>query len=287
MYIVDRLAPGATIRRRLGVTNTTGSTAHVAVYIAAASVQDGSFLPGSGQSQNELSTWSAAQPQAIDVPAGGDAVATVTVAVPTGVSPGERYAVIWAEVRSTPTTASGVVEVSRVGIRMYVSVGPGGAPAPDFAVDGLQARRLPDGQPELLAAVHNTGGRALDMTGTVTLHNGPGGLSAGPFPAVLGATLGVGASSPVTIGLDRQLPLGPWDVRITVKSGALERVVEGRLSFPATSSAPAISATALRPFWLSPVLGAGGAALLSLTVWGLRRWRRRVRPTPELQTASV
>ena len=44
----------------------------------------------------------------------------------------------------------------------------------------------------VLATVHNTGGRALDMNGTLQLPAGPGGLSAGPFPANLGVTLAIG-----------------------------------------------------------------------------------------------
>jgi hypothetical protein len=47
----------------------------------------------------------------------------------------------------------------------------------------------------------------------------PGGLSAGPFPADLGTTLAIGAAEPITITLDRQLPDGPWDALVTLRSG--------------------------------------------------------------------
>jgi len=49
------------------------------------------------------------------------------------------------------------------------------------------------------ASVHNTGGRALDMNGTLQLLAGPGGLSAGPFPATLGTTPAIGDTEPVSI----------------------------------------------------------------------------------------
>ena len=58
---------------------------------------------------------------------------------------------------------------------------PGGAPLSDFTIDSLTAERAPDGRPMILAMVHNTGQRALDMDGTLQLLDGPGGLSAGPF----------------------------------------------------------------------------------------------------------
>jgi hypothetical protein len=85
--------------------------------------------------------------------------------------------VVWAEARSTPSAGGGITQVSRVGIRVYLSVGPGGPPAADFTIDSLTARRSPDGRPVVLASVHNTGGRALDMNAA---------SSSGPHLVVLG-----------------------------------------------------------------------------------------------------
>jgi hypothetical protein len=62
------------------------------------------------------------------VPAGGRLTATVRIAVPKNAPPGEQLGVIWAEARSTADAAGSVVQVNRVGIRIYLSVGPGGAP---------------------------------------------------------------------------------------------------------------------------------------------------------------
>jgi hypothetical protein len=71
------------------------------------------------------------------------------------------------------------------------------------------------------------------MSGTLSLSGGPGSMSAGPFPAQLGSTLAPGQSAAVTIPLDRQLPDGPWNAALTLKSGVLEENSQARLQFPA------------------------------------------------------
>ena len=228
VYIVDHLAPGRVIHRRIEVSNTDGRV-----------------------------------------------TATVTIAVPRDAPPGEQYGVVWAEARSAPIVGGGVIQVSRVGIRLYLSVGPGGPPAANFTIDSLTAKRSPDGRPVVLANVRNTGGRALDVNGTLQLLAGPGGLSAGPFPATLGATLAIGDGGPVTIALDRRLPAGPWDARITLRSGLLERRARATITFPDTGASPLVIATTPRPGWLYPavaglvVLLLGTAALLVVQRW---RW---------------
>src|SRR5450432_2682881 len=44
VYIIDHLAPGTTIHRRIQVDNTSRSAAHLSVYAAAASIAHGQFL---------------------------------------------------------------------------------------------------------------------------------------------------------------------------------------------------------------------------------------------------
>ncbi len=150
----------------------------------------------------------------IDIPANGVATAIVKVNVPADAAPGEQYAVVWVEARST--AEGGVAMISRVGVRVYLSVGPGGPPAADFVIESLTAERSPEGIPAVVATVRNTGGRALDLSGSLTMRNGPGGLKAGPFPAQLGTTLGIGETAPVTIELDPTLPAGPWEAELTL-----------------------------------------------------------------------
>jgi hypothetical protein len=100
----------------------------------------------------------------------------------------------------------------------------------------MTGKRSPDGQPEVVASVHNTGGRALDMSGTLQLSDGPGGLSAGPFSANLGTTLAIGATEPITIMLDKQIPDGPWHALVTLRSGLLKRSARATINFPATEA---------------------------------------------------
>ena len=232
IYIVDHLAPGTVIHRRIEISNTTASGARVVLYPAAASLGRGSFLGAEGHARNELSTWTRVGPGASNIAAGKRMKAVVTIAVPRDAAPGERYGVVWAEVRSAPPGASGITQVNRVGIRLYLSVGPGGRPAPDFTINALTTTRTPEGQPAVIAKVHNTGGRALDMSGTLRLGAGPGGLNAGPFPATLGTTLAIGATERVTIPLDKRLPAGPWKARVDLHSGLVKRHAQATITFP-------------------------------------------------------
>jgi len=236
LYIIDHLHPGTINHRRIEISNTTASSLHIVMYPAAAAIRQGAFVGAAAHTPNELSTWTSVLPGASNVPPGGHAIATVTIAVPRDAPSGEQYGVVWAETRSSSPAGGGITRVSRVGIRLYLSIGPGGAPASKFTIDSLTGKRSPDGQPEVLASVHNTGGRALDMSGTLQLSSGPGGLSAGPFPANLGTTLAIGATEPITIVLDRQIPDGPWHALVTLRSGLIERSARATINFPATGT---------------------------------------------------
>lgn len=256
VHIVDHLAPGTTITRRIEVSNTSETTLHAVLYPSAATIDEGSFVGGEGRTENDLSSWTTVSPTALDVPARSSASATVVVAVPGDAAPGEQYAVVWAEARSTPSDGAGIAQVSRVGVRLYLSVGPGGAPAADFSIEALGAERTADGTPRILATVHNTGGRALDLAGSLELADGPGGVRAGPFPATLGTTLAIDATDAVTVELDGNLPAGPWAVTIALRSGRVERTAHGTITFPSPGEASLDTATH----------GGGGRALAPLTV---------------------
>ena len=179
--------------------STTTAAAQVRLYAAAATITDGSFLGAPGDTPNDLSTWTSVAPGAIAMTPGQVATATVTITVPADAAPGEHYGVVWAEARAPASTAGGVTQVNRVGIRLYLSIGPGGPPAADFSIDSLAAGRSADGARTVVALVHNTGGRALDISGTLDLRTTSGDLHAGPYPADLGTTLAIGATEPVTI----------------------------------------------------------------------------------------
>lgn len=127
----------------------------------------------------------------------------------------------------------------------------------------------------VLATVHNTGGRALDMSGALQLLAGPGGLSAGPFPVTLGTTLAIGDTEPVTIALDKRLSAGPWDARITLRSGLFGRSSQATVTFAANGASPAMHTTTTRPAWLHSAVAAVALLLLGVTAAVVILGRRR------------
>ena len=235
-YIVDRLAPGTSIRRRVEIVNSTPSTVAVAVYAAAAGLHRGRFGFAPGQNRNELSGWTSVGRDLLRLAPGTKAFDTVTINVPEDASSGERYAVVWAEVSAPAPAAGGVTLVNRVGVRMYLSVGPGGAPPSNFVIGSVTAERSETGKPLVVAIVHNTGGRRLGISGNLTLTEGPGRLRAGPFPVTLRSALAPGDSESATVRLDKRLPRGPWQARIRLKSGFVQRTAVTTITFPALTA---------------------------------------------------
>lgn len=278
-YVIDHLKPGMTITRRIEISNQTGADQPVALYPAAATVKAGHFEFGIGRASNELTSWTKVDPPDVRLANGAKRVATVTIAVPRDAGDGERYGVVWAELPAA-TSSGGVKSVNRVGIRLYVSVGKGSEPASDFAIEAFAAKRDAKGRPVVSATVKNTGGRALDLSGTLRLRKGPGGLSAGPFDASIGTTLGIGETEPVTIPLDRALPDGPWSATIALQSGTTKRTATATITFPSTSGRTAkpvaVGADHSGRGWLVPVV-ALVLALLATTIAILVATRRRSR----------
>ena len=230
-YIVNRIAPGATIHRRIEITNNTLATAAVDVYPAAASLRQGQFVFAAGRSRNGLSGWTSVSRPVLRLAAGVRAVETVAIHVAKDASPGERYGVIWAQL-SAAGSARGVILVNRVGIRIYASVGPGGAPPSNFAIGSLTAFRSASGEPLVAARIQNKGRRTLDISGNLTLSDGPGGVRGGPFPVKLGAPLAPGATRQITVRLDKRLPRGPWRAKLVLRGRSIQRVAVSTIKFP-------------------------------------------------------
>ena len=279
-YIVDNLTPGTIIHRRIEVSNTTRAELQVAIYPAAATISQGSFVGAPARTANDLSTWTTVSRPIMDVPAGGTAVDTITVAIPASASPGERYAVVWAEVRSAK--GGGTIElINRAGIRMYVYVG-GTNPATSFTVNTLTGQRNSGGHAVVRALVHNTGGVAVDLTGTLTMSSVTGALTAGPYPAQLGTTLAPGQSEPVWFTLTSQMTDGPWNARVTLHSGLSQHAFQAKITFP--SSPGTAPPTAARPvgggLGLTTILAAAILITILIALIAListhRRRRRRL-----------
>ncbi len=230
LYVIDRVAPGTTIRRTVAISNDTGAARDVATYVSGATIAAGAFVGADGASANELSSWITLSRSTLHLASAGKAKVVATIVVPALASAGERYGVIWAEVRSG-NASTGIVTVNRVGIRVYLSVGEGGAPPSSFVIRTLAGARGGDGAPVVEALVANTGGRALDLSGELNLTQGPGGSSAEPFAAALGTTLAIGASSVVLIRLPKALPDGPWLATLDLRSGLITGSGQATISF--------------------------------------------------------
>ncbi len=175
-YIVDNLPPGTTITRKIEVSNATGTSQQVSLYPGAATIPQGQgFTVLDGRAANELTSWISVTPSTVTVPDGSAKDAEVRIAVPRDATETERYAVVWAEIRGSAPSGGGIVGVSRVGIRVYLSVGAGNGPPADFRLGTLSPGRSSSGAPQLTVDVENVGMRALDPRGTVTLSDGPAG----------------------------------------------------------------------------------------------------------------
>ncbi|MGI8330319.1 peptidase [Actinomadura scrupuli] len=233
-YIIDHLAPGSVIHRRVEVSNTTGSPRHLSLYPAAGEIRGGKFQFAPGRTPDELSTWTAMSHRELTLGPHARSMVMTTITVPDDAAPGERYAVIWAETAAPAPRGGGVAEVNRVGVRVYLSVGRGNPPPSDFTIDSITPQRSPGGQQIVEAQVHNTGGRALDLAGDMRLTHGPGSLRAGPFKVQSGTTLLPGDSRPVTVVLGEQVPNGPWRARLRLESGLTRRTAEATITFPIT-----------------------------------------------------
>lgn len=282
-YIVDHLPPGSVIHRRVEVFNTTTSSRRVSVYAAAGAIRDRRFQFGTGRAANELTAWTSTDRHELTLAPNGRSLVTVTIAVPRNAAPGERYAVVWAETTSAAPRGGGVAKVNRVGIRIYLSVGPGNAPASAFTIDSMTAQRSPEGRQFVETRVTNTGGRALDLIGDLKLSHGPGNLNAGPFKVQTGTTLAPGDVGSVTATLGEQVPDGPWRARIRLESGLTKRAAEATIRFPAAAGvAGAVAAVPDAGHYPLLVLIIGvalmaGALLLAATLLLAERRRRAAR----------
>ncbi|MEU6410671.1 hypothetical protein [Microbispora sp. NPDC046933] len=172
-----------------------------------------------------------------------------------------------------PGPAGNIALVNRVGVRTYLDVGPGGEPPTSFRIGEVTAGRTDAGQPRLVAEVRNTGERAVDLEGEVRLSEGPSELSAGPFRGTRATTLPPGGQGQVTVLLGHDLPAGPWNFRLTLRSGRVSRTATGTITFPEAGERAAADDDPSPPVLAACALAAVAAA--ALLVVNLRRFRRR------------
>lgn len=242
-YVVDHVPPGTTVRRKIEIRNDTDGPTQVRIYAGAARIQNGAFVPASDERAGDIPQWVSLSAANTSLARGATRQIDVTINIPQNTSGGERYGVVWAELPPV-RGRTGISEINRVGIRIYLSVGSGSEPATSFNIESLTAKRLGNGVPAVAAQVRNTGGRAIDLSGELSLANGPGGTKAGPFPAKLGTTLAPGSRASVEVPLPRDLPAGPWDAQLTLSSGTVTHEAKARITFPSTPGTASRAAAA-------------------------------------------
>ena len=256
-YIIDYLPVGTVIHRRIKITNEEPKTAHFAVYADAARIANGLFTGETGATPNELTGWISVQHAEVTLRAGASVTDLVTIKVPQVATGGEHYAVIWVQQSALAHEATGIAinEVSRVGIRVYLAVGRGGAPPTKFTITSVTGHRSAAGLPSIVAHADNTGGRAVDLSGSVRLTAGPGGTSAGPFSA-RGVTLAPGQSGNVTFAPPKSLPNGPWQASVSLVSGITTVTATGSVQFAGIIVAPPPAGGLSLMDWLGIALAA-------------------------------
>lgn len=224
--IVDHIEPGETLERRLRLTNGTDEAIPAELYVGAARLVDGTFTFATRDRTNDLTRWTTVRPTARRLNPSSHTEVTVRIAVPGGASDGERYGMVWAEVPAGAGTTT-----TRLGLRMYVHVGPGDAPRTDIALDRVRPHRSVDGTARLDVTLRNAGSRAAELAGTVTAGRGEGEPAdvVGRFASALAP----GASTTVPVALDDSVRSGSRRVEIEIAANGVRRRAHATVSFPA------------------------------------------------------
>jgi hypothetical protein len=265
-YIIDDLPTGSVIHRRIMLVNNEHHMVRFSVYPDAAHIAGGLFIGDSGATPSELTTWTSVRHSSVTVAAGKSAMDMVTIKVPEGAARGEHYGVIWVQqtARPKPGARFGVREVARVGIRMYLAVTRGGVPPTRYEITSITGRWPAASQhPVIVARVKNTGGRAVDLSGTLRLTGGPGRTRSGPFPAQKIVTLAPGQSWDITFAPPRSLPQGSWRATVSLVSGMTTATGTVTVQLVPLAAAPS-GMSAMTWVWLS----LGGLALVLMLIMG-------------------
>jgi len=280
--IIDSLHPGAVRHWVVGVSNLGTTEVRLRIYAAAAVIRGGQFLPANRQyAQNQLTTWFRVNHPVVRLKPHHSQEFKVTVRVPRQAPEGEQYGVIWAQGSSVMHGRhANVTLVNRVGIRIYLAVGPGGGPPTSFALGAVSGTIARNGAKVASVEVHNTGGLALSLTGTLTLTSKSDGLRAGPFAATP-TVIAPGQSFPVPVVLPAKLPAGPWQAAVSLQSGVFSHSEHASLAFTAIGGGGG-------GFPAKPVMAVVLILLVlaAATVLVLRSRRRRLGPVGEPVTGA-
>ena len=269
-YIIDDLPTGTVIHRRILVMNDEPRTVRFAVYPDTAHISGGQFIGYQGATRSELTSWISVQHPSVTLAPRSSVTDIITISVPKTATRGEHYGVIWVQQAAHARKGAGfsVKEVSRIGVRVYLAVGRGGALPTSFDITSITGYRTATGQPFVVARVNNTGGRAIDIGGTLRLADGPGGTRSGPFRAQRIVTLAPGQSWSVRFAAPKSLPNGPWRATVTLVSGMTTAIGTATVSFVFFAVAQAALSAAQ---WTR--LGLIAFVVLLAAVMGRYAWR--------------
>lgn len=214
--LVERMAPGESVTRTLVITNPDDQPQRFTVSAAGATVTNADgFLPSDEEPNAQLAQWITPVAQATEVPAHGSVAVPLRITVPPNASDGERYALMWVE-SATDAPNEGLSFGSRIGVRTYVQVAQGGSPHTDFEIENASVRD-DAGQPALAVQVRNHSDHAIDLRGTLTLHDGPGGLQSGTTE--LGAdTIPIDGTGTVIAPIPASTPGGAWTADVALRA---------------------------------------------------------------------
>ncbi|WP_194860970.1 hypothetical protein [Dietzia sp. SYD-A1] len=272
-YIVDNIPPGESISRRVQVTNDTGAPATLDVYAGPAEIRDGAFVPRPRGETNPLSSWVELSADEVTLDNGQSAEVLVTITVPEDAPEVEQYGAVWVSTR--PAAAEGeeqIQQVSRVGVRLYVSVGEGNGPPSDFQIESLTPQRDAEGNAAVAVRVQNTGGRAVDVSGDLTLGDGPGGLTAQAMSAsTVTIPPGDGGEVMFVIPSSVEFPAGPWQATADLESGWAQHSISSEITFPDQGVGETSDGDGGWPIGLWGALIAGLLAATALALILLRR----------------
>jgi hypothetical protein len=276
---VDHLSPGAVIKRRVLLLSNLTVPRQIEVYPGAATIGNGAFHGGEGHATDELTSWISLDHDTVDMQPGDKTPVEVTIRVPATAATGERYGAIWASLSTEgdPSSNGKINAVNRVGVRIYLDIGPGPEPRSDFTIGTAVPTRDDHGKPTITVAVTNTGARAVDISGQLNLSDGPDHRPAGPIP-VSTTTLAPGEHGTVTAMLPDHIAGGPWKIAVDLISGTVKHTATRSTTFAQTGNPGKPSALSSHTTaWLTigGSLVVALAALTGLVVASRRSGRRR------------
>ncbi|ROP65639.1 hypothetical protein [Curtobacterium sp. ZW137] len=268
-YITQSASPGTVIRRKIRITNATSATKDIRVYATGATIGDGTFDVSSND-RNELSDWTSLDRTSAAIHNGSSVDVNVSIEIPADAAGGEYYAVIWAEMRASQSKT--VQVVNRVGIRAYIDVSGAGRATTDFTIDHLHSSLDSSDFPLITARVRNIGQLAVDLEGRLSLSEGPGKMSAGPFTGARIVSLAPGQSGTLKFRTSTKLPIGTWNATVEARSGTVTRESSAKLALNKVH-ATVIEPTA-SPAWPTVIAVVLGGMVIA-TVLLIRKFRKR------------